>query len=76
MAVLTLRFALSHFGFKVSWHRCLPQYENIILVTQWMRDSALIQNYNCVLQVPVHKIRPEVGATAGPPWSSIDCTVN
>ena len=61
---------------EVYFFQLLPWDEYIALVIPWIRGSPLIQYDNCVLHVPVHKIRPEFGATAGPPWSSIDRTVN
>ena len=42
----------------------------------WKRDSALIQDDHSVLHVPVHNMHLKVGAIGGPPWATLDRTVN
>ena len=75
-AELMLRSPLANFSAKVSCRQFLPQDEHITLVTPWTRASALIQEDNGVLHIPVHKIHPEFGAIDGPPWAPLDRTVN
>ena len=62
-AAFLLHPPLAHCSAEVSCRQCLPWDEHIIFLTQYMRDSSLIQYGNGVLHMPVHKIHAEVGAT-------------
>ena len=67
---------LCHCGAKVSHHYFFSEYEHVSLIAPRVGSSALLEDHNGVLHVPVHEIKSEVGATGHPTCTSINQEVN
>ena len=76
MAALSLHTYLENCVAEVSQCHFPPWYEHTTLITLGLGSRALVDDQNCVLHVPVHEIKLEVGATGHPTWTYLHRAVD